>query len=70
MAVSNQFRLLRLFKLYKNMGMKSFTFLFSLVLSIFWIYSSGQGVAQRQVKSDTDANSGQRYISTWLIATS
>jgi hypothetical protein len=45
------------------MGMKSFTFLFSLVLSLFWIYTSGQGVTQKQVKTETDAKSGQ-IIST------
>jgi hypothetical protein len=38
------------------MGMKNFTFLFSLILSIFWLYASGQGVVQQQVKSETDAN--------------
>ena len=42
------------------MGMKNFTFLFSLILSIFWLNASGQGVVQQQVKSETDANSGQK----------
>ena len=40
--------------------MKNSTFLFSLILSIFWLCVSGQGLVQQQVKTETDANSGQK----------
>lgn len=42
--------------------MKSFTILTLMVFSLCWLYISGQNVEQRQVRTETDANSGQSII--------
>ncbi len=39
--------------------MKNFTFLFSAVLMVSWFFVTGQNLSQKQIRTETDANSGQ-----------